>query len=133
MTSDRPEPTSLAGIRQEIESVDRSIVLLLSARLEAADRAIRARVAHERDVTNLAQEHRVLLRARTWAEELGVPRALVEDLFRSLLEEGKARFRGAEGRPDSPVVTVLLAAPAGSDMSPRRDTRPQFTAVPTSR
>jgi chorismate mutase len=133
MTPDRPEPDSLSRIRQEIESVDRSIVLLLAARLEAADRAIRARAAHDRHVTDREQERRVLVRGRTWAEELGLPRPLVENLFRSLLEEGKARYLSAEGPPDSPFVTVLLAAPAGLAVSSRRDAHSQLVAVPTSR
>lgn len=133
MTADHPESDSLTQVRQEIESVDRSIVLLLAARLDAADRAIRARIGRDRHVTDREQERRILVRSGTWAEELGVPRSLVENLFRSLIEEGKARFLSAESPPDSPVVTVLLTPPAGSAGSPRRDAHSQLVAVPTPR
>jgi chorismate mutase len=133
MTADHSEPDTLAQVRLEIESVDRSIVLLLAARLDAADRAIRARVARDRRVADREQERRILLRSGRWAEELGVPRSLVDNLFRSLVEEGKARFLSAEGPSDSPVVTVLLAPPAGPAASPRRDPRSQLVAVPASR
>jgi chorismate mutase len=133
MTADRPELDALAQVRQEIESVDRSIVMMLAARLGAADRAIRARVAHDRPVTDREEERRILLRSRTWAEEFGVPRPLVENLFRSLVEEGKARYLSAEGPPDSAVVTVLLAPPPGAAVPPRRDARSELVVVPTSR
>jgi chorismate mutase len=133
MTADRPEPESLAKVRQEIESVDRSIVMLLAARLDAADRAIRMRVALGQPVTNREQERRILIRGRTWAEEFGVPRLLVENLLRSLVEEGKARFLSTGGPRDARVVTVLLAPPVGSAVPPRRGTDSQLVTIPTSR
>ncbi|MCW6167258.1 MAG: chorismate mutase [Thermoplasmatales archaeon] len=47
-------------MRNEIESVDRSIVLLLAARLDAARRALSLRAPSERRVTDPGQERRVL-------------------------------------------------------------------------
>ena len=93
--------------------MDREIVLLLAARLDAAQRAIAERAALNHPVTDRVQEARVLERTQAWAEELGLPRKLVEHLFRSLMEEGKTRFISGQGPPVSPVVTVLLAAPEG--------------------
>lgn len=132
MTPTDPHRESLARLRLEIESVDRSIVLLLAARLDAAQRALRTRTVRDRRTTDLAQERRVLRRARGWARELGLPEALVESLFSTLIEEGKARF--ASGRPVSdplPVVTVLMSAPTGPEL--RNGARPQLVAVPAPR
>jgi len=133
MTSDPPETDSLADRRRELESVDRSIVLLLAARLDAARRALRVRVAEERQLTDRAQERRVLLRSRGWAEELGLPPDLVEALFRSLMEEGKARFRSGEAGPDAPVVTVLLSPPGGASVHLGQNPHPQLVPVPATR
>jgi chorismate mutase len=133
MKSDRPETDSLLRIRQELESIDRTIVLALAARLDAAHRAIRMRAARGHPITDREQERRVLLRSRRWAEEFGVSKALVESLFRSLVEEGKARYLSVESRLDSPVVTVLLASPGGSEMAARNHAHAQLVAVPKSR
>jgi chorismate mutase len=133
MTPDHTANGSLSVLRKEIESVDRSIVLLLAARLDAAQRALRLRVAQGRHVTDGEQERRVLLRSRIWADELGVPPRLIDHLFRSLVEEGKARFLSAGGPPDSRVVTVLLAGPKGTTVHLEGDPDPQLVAVPASR
>jgi chorismate mutase len=134
MTGNGPYRESLARRRQEIESVDRSIVLLLAARLDAAQRAIRVRVAHDRQTTDLAQERRVLQRSRAWAQELGLPEKLVETLFRTLIEEGKARFQGGDSPEESsPFVTVLVAAPEGSMAELGNGAHPQVGAVSASR
>ncbi len=133
MPLDRPGAESLVHLRHEIESVDRSIVLLLAARLDGAERAIRARVAHGRPVTDEAQEDRVLRRAREWARELGLPPALVDTLFRTLIAEGKARFRAADKPASSPFVTVLLAGPDGTRADVRNASETPLVAVSTSR
>ena len=113
--------------------MDRSLVLLLSARLNAAHRALRLRAARHLPLTDPAQERRVLQRSRRWAREVGLPEVLVDRLFRTLIEEGKARFRHLEELPDSPFVTVLLAAPGGAKGALQRAPRPQLVAVPASR
>jgi chorismate mutase len=123
----------LTRLRHEIESIDRSIVLLLAARLDAVQRALRVRAGANREITDREQERRILLRSRKWAHELGLPRTLVDELFRSLIEEGKARFRSDENRPESPVVTVLVAAPDGLGMELGSDPHSQLVPVPTSR
>lgn len=133
MTAKGREPYSLTVLRQEIESVDREIVLLLAARLDAAQRAIHERVALNRPVTDGRQEGRVLERSRAWADDLGLPRELVDHLFRSLVEEGKARFL-SDGTPrESPVVTVLLAAPEGPAVDLGSTPHSQLVPVPTAR
>jgi chorismate mutase len=124
---------SLAQLRREIESVDRSLVLLLAARLGAAQRALRVRAAQRRGLTDLAQERRVLQRSRQWARELGVSETLVEKLFRTLIEEGKARFRATGTPPELSVVTVLLPGPEAAEAELRGAPEPQLVAVPTLR
>jgi chorismate mutase len=126
-------PESLAQVRREIESVDRSIVLLVAARLDAARRALRLRVTHGHRMTDGAQERRVLERSREWALELGLPERLVQSLFSTLIEEGKARFRSSEAAADPEVVTVLLAAPAGPEVRLRGAPSLQLVAIPPSR
>ena len=124
-----PEPESLARLRHEIECVDRSIMFLLAARLDASQRAIRVRAARNGRVSDPEQERRVLRRGQKWARELGLPQKLVDNLFRSLLEEGKTRYQTGEKLLDAPLVTVLLAAPAGTTADLGRDARPQLFPV----
>ena len=111
MTTDPAPADALLRIRQEIENVDRSILLLIAARLDAAERAIRLRTAGRHRITDREQERRVFLRSQTWAEELGLSPKLVEALFRSLIGEGKARFLCRETARDSLVVTELPSGP----------------------
>lgn len=133
MPREAPPSESLAELRREIESVDRSLVLLLAARLSAAQRALRVRVAQRRGLTDVGQERRVLLRSRLWARELGVPEPLVDRLFRTLIEEGKARFRAGKGPAEPPVVTVQLAGPAPDEARLRGASDAQLVAVPALR
>ncbi len=119
-------PESLARLRHEIECMDRSILLLLAARLEAAQRAIRLRAARNGRVTDPEQERRVLRRSRKWAQELGLPGKLCDNLLRSLLEEGKTRFQTGQSAPELPVVTVLVEVPVGSATDLGPDTCPQL-------
>lgn len=133
MSQASPPPGSLADLRREIESVDRSILLLLAARLEAAQRAIRLRAAHHRRLTDGAQERQVLERARGWARELGLPEPLVDQLLRTLIEEGKARFRSTEGPQPSGLVTVLLTGPGGPPTDLQGGRGAKLVAVPALR
>ncbi|MGP8135553.1 MAG: chorismate mutase, partial [Thermoplasmata archaeon] len=126
-------PEALAQARREIESVDRSIVLLIAARLEAARRAIQLRRAAGRHITDREQERRVLSRGRAWAAEFGVPSRLIDELFRSLIEEGKSRHLSGAGAPESPVVTVLVARPRGAPVDLGADPSAELITVPSSR
>lgn len=128
MSGTRGSVAPLAAARQEIESIDRSIVLLLAARLAAAQRALRLRVSQHHGLTDVAQEHRVLERSRRWARGLGVPESLVERLFRTLLEEGKARYRSTEAPLEPACVTVLLAAPEAGTAPLQGSPRPEVAA-----
>lgn len=112
MTAPVSSPVSLDRVRNEIESVDRSIVLLLAARLDAARRALSLRAPSEHRVTDPGQERQVLSRAQAWAQDLGLPAPLVEGLFRALIEEGKARYGDrTRAAPEPGFVTVLVDAP----------------------
>lgn len=133
MPAKRPAPSTLAMLRQEIECIDRQIVLLLAARLDAAGRAIRVRTARPGSITDRSQEVRILERSHVWASELGLPPTLVDNLFRSLVEEGKARFLRGEEPPESPGVTVLLGSPRRlrGDLGGRPN--PELPSVPATR
>ncbi|HLN50975.1 MAG TPA: chorismate mutase [Thermoplasmata archaeon] len=133
MPSDPSDADLLARIRQEIESVDRSIVLLLAARLDAARRAIRVRARVQNRLTDTEQERRIFQRTQDWAEELRLPPKLVESLFRSLIEEGKARYLSEEALPDSPVVTVLLSRPRVPAVRRYGEASPELGPVSTAR
>ncbi len=133
MPADPPDAAVLAQIREEIESADRSIVLLLAARLDAARRAIRVRARIQNRMTDTEQERRIFQRTQEWAEELRLPPKLVENLFRSLLEEGKARYLTEEALHDAPVVTVLLSRPRVPASRRKGEASPELGPVSTAR
>jgi len=97
-------PRSLESIREELERIDRGIVLLIAARVEAACAAIQIRRERGDEITHRAQEDRVLARARSWAVEIGVSPDLAESVFRSIVEEGKRRFSTSTPGLISPTV-----------------------------
>lgn len=133
MRTNRSDLGSLARLRREIAEVDRSIVVLLSARLEAAQRALRVRVPRTGEVTDAAQERRILERSRRWARELDVPEKLVELLFRGLLAAGKQRFRSSVRTAPSraaPGLPVRSEVARGALLD---RPRPQLVPVPTAR
>jgi chorismate mutase len=133
MPPKRPVPDPLVALREEIESVDRSITLLLAARVDAAQRAIRWRSTQTTRIVDPEQEGRVLRRSRDWAIELGLPPKLVDHLFRALIAEGKARFLSHSETAEPPVVTVLLADPTVPVSVGERQPGPELVAVPASR
>ena len=97
-------------MRHDIEEIDRAIVLLVAARVEAACTAIRYRTEGGAEVTDPIQESRVLARARGWADQAGLSPELVETIFRAMLEAGKERvvretgeLRDAAPSPARPV------------------------------
>jgi isochorismate pyruvate lyase len=84
---------SLESVRRDLAEIDRAIVLLVAARVEAAGHAIRLRTQNEARVSNPAQEERVIARARAWADQVGLSPPVVETIFRAMVEYGKERFR----------------------------------------
>jgi chorismate mutase len=92
-------PPSLVSVRRDLERIDRAIVLLVAARLEAAGSAIRLRSRGNGPIADPVQESRVIARARAWAEQLGVSPELAETLFRAIVEAGKQRYRGSSPAP----------------------------------
>ncbi|HYA70354.1 MAG TPA: chorismate mutase [Thermoplasmata archaeon] len=85
-------PPPLASVRRDLERIDRAIVILVAARLDAACSAIRLRSQIDGRVADPSQEGRVIARARVWAEQLGVSPVLIEELFRAIVEAGKHRY-----------------------------------------
>ena len=110
--SDESVP-ALQRARHEIEQIDRALVLLVAARLEAAGSAIRIRTETGGRVTDPVQEELVLARARVWAEQAGVPPWLVETIFRATVKAGKERFvsRPAEQMPKQAGSPIPVREP----------------------
>jgi len=89
----RPSATpTLASVRKDLEQIDRAIVLLVAARIDAACSAIRLRSQTDGQVANPAQERRVTARAQGWAEEVGMSPVLAEKIFRAIIDAGKERY-----------------------------------------
>jgi len=104
----RPGPRrSLDSMRHDIEEIDRAIVLLVAARVEAAGTAIRFRLEGGAEITDSGQESKVLARARGWADQAGLSPILVETIFQAMLEAGKERVARETGGPCG-----VLAPPA---------------------
>ncbi len=82
---------ALVEARARLEEIDRALLRLVAARLEAANLAIRIRIEQGEEVCDPAQERRVLARARCWANGAGLPPVLAETIFRALIEAGKER------------------------------------------
>jgi chorismate mutase len=110
-------PPTLASVRRDLEQIDRAIVLLVAARIDAACSAIRLRAQSDGQVANPAQEGRVIARAQGWAEQLGVSPELAEKVFRAIIEAGKARY-----------TTMRKAAGTPSRRSAARSARPRALA-----
>lgn len=89
--------TELESVRNELEEIDRTIVLLVAARIDAAGRAIRIRSGKAGPVSDPAQEDRVIARARQWAEEAGFSPELAGAIFRAVVDAGKERFATVAG------------------------------------
>jgi len=124
---------SLESIRRDLAEIDRAIVLLVAARVEAAGHAIRLRTEKEGRVSNPAQEGRVIARARAWAEQVGVSPPVVETIFRAMIDYGKERFR--ERNLALPAVSLRQDARIRSrPSSSRRDGRGTFrpAALPST-
>ena len=105
MTEPARLPPALIEVRARLEEIDHALLLLVAARLEAADLAIRIRTARGEKVSDPAQERRVLTRARLWAEEADLPPALAETILRAVIDAGKERAELVQNRT-RPVVTV---------------------------
>ncbi len=95
--------------------MDHLLIRLVATRLRVAQRAIRTRTSQGGNVSDPAQERRVVDRARRWALESGVPPELVDRLFRELMESAKSGVvRAAPTLPRS-APTVPRAPGLPSD------------------
>lgn len=117
MVDSSPAAPSLAAVRRDLEQIDRAIVVLMAARIDAARTAIRCRSRLDGRIANPAQEARVLARAQAWGEPLGLSPTLTETVFRAIVEEGKARFASeadasVRGSPSSAPGHARVTVPA---------------------
>jgi chorismate mutase len=99
MSGPKEEAPSLLAVRREIERIDRALVLLVAARVEAACSAIRIRSETDGQISDSVQEELVIARAQAWAEQVGISPTFVETMFRAVLAAGKERFRASPSVP----------------------------------
>lgn len=88
---------SLLAARREIEEIDRVLVLLVAARVDAACSAIRIRSESDGPLSDPVQEAVVIARAQVWAKRAGLSPALAETIFRAVLAAGKDRVATSRG------------------------------------
>ncbi|MGP8158802.1 MAG: chorismate mutase [Thermoplasmata archaeon] len=123
---------SLVAIRRDLEEIDRALVLLVAARVEAAGTAIRLRSQGNGRIADPAQEERVIARAEGWAEQAGLSPARMRTIFRAVVESGKERY-ATESGPGQALTrsrrTRRTARTRGRSSSGRgRRSRPQWSA-----
>lgn len=97
-----PAETSLPSIRRDLEEMDRAIVLLVTARVDAACTAIRLRSQRDGRIADPAQESRVIARAVAWARQVGLSPTLTKTIFRAIVDSGKERYAALAGPSPSP-------------------------------
>jgi len=78
--------------RNEIEVIDRSIVLLLGARRRAQHRLLAWKDDAGLPGLDLVQEGKVLARAAEWARAAGTDEALATEVIRLALASGKEAY-----------------------------------------
>jgi chorismate mutase len=96
MTSDdhtTDDNTSLAELREEIESIDRELVELIARRTYVADSIAAVKAEQGLPTTDESQEEQVMERAGRNAEQFDVDSNLVKAVFRLLIELNKVEQR----------------------------------------
>ena len=97
----------LERLRREIEELDRALVRLVAARCRASSRAVRLRLAAGGPLTDVRQERVVLDRVRTAGVALGLSGALVDEVFRALLDAGKRQALLEGERPGTAWIAPV--------------------------
>lgn len=110
-----PVPRTVQRLRSEIETIDRSIVLLLGARERAQHQLLAWKESSGIPGHDPGQEERVLARAIGWARETGADEQVVAEVIRLALDRGKGRFELARrrGRTRIPAADSRSSAAPG--------------------
>ena len=95
-----PHP-AMAPVRAEIDRLDRELVALLVARAACIDRAIAVKAAERLPARITPRVEEVVANVREAAAESGLDGALVEALWRQIIEWSIAREERALGPEDS--------------------------------
>ena len=123
---------SLVAVRRDLEAIDQALVLLVAARVEAAGTAIRLRSQGNGQISDPAQEERVIARAQGWAEQAGLSPARMRTIFRAIVESGKERFAADSGSGRSPTELTRTRRTARTRGRPSlrrgRGSRPRSSA-----
>jgi len=91
----------MAPVRAEIDRLDRELVALLVARAACIDRAIAVKAAERLPARITPRVEEVVANVREAAAESGLDGALVEALWRQIIEWSIAREERALGPEDS--------------------------------
>lgn len=92
--------SGVAEGREELQKIDRELVLLLAARLRTVERLWRVKRDLGLPLEAREQERKVRTRARGWAVEEGIDPDLVERVFEIVVAHGKARAVRELGGPE---------------------------------
>lgn len=121
-------------LREEIEAIDRSLVLLLGARRRAQHRLLAHKLHHRLPLTDPFQERLVSERARAWAEDQHSDSELAENVVRLAVAAGKrAFFHGSSADDAEPTTTVFvdlstLPSPENAHSAPKVPPRAHATS-----
>ena len=101
MTSDPATCAAMAGIRADIDALDRELVLLLARRAACIDRAVAVKARERLPARIDARVEEVVANARVEATRAGLDPALAEALWRRIVDWSIAREERAleEVRP----------------------------------
>ncbi|MGH9114332.1 MAG: chorismate mutase [Acidimicrobiales bacterium] len=76
----------LAGIRAQIDDVDRRLVALLAERSRLVDGVVRYKRAHHMAVVDRGREDRMLSRIATLAKDEGVDPRVAQQVLRTIID-----------------------------------------------
>jgi chorismate mutase len=116
-----PTVRTIQRLRSEIETIDRSIVLLLGARERAQHRLLAWKETSGIPGIDPIQEATVFSRAATWARESGTDERLASGVIRLALESGKRSY--FQGRGAARTVARPMLAPSPKTRIPSRAVR----------
>src|SRR5699024_5530417 len=118
MTDGAGAERPLAGLRDQIDEVDRELVELLARRLQLVSQVGEVKGRHGLPIYAPAREATMIAAKRGLAEEQGVPPDLVEDVLRRCMRESYTHEKNmgfTQQAPDlGPVVIVGGAGRMGA-------------------
>jgi monofunctional chorismate mutase len=107
-----PVPAELSALRERIDDLDARWIELLAARFAVTDEVGRLKAAAHLPASDPAREAEQVRRYQALATQHGLPTAIVERIFRLVIDEVVARHRAAAA--GSVVIAPIALAHAAS-------------------